>query len=200
MFVTKKKKENIHMNKTREIAWYDLKDEELKEFVTFIRTSLEKDSTFKAMVNNIKAALNNRHLGIRTYIPTLEATILCEGQDLLNIIDDMTKEMPLANDTTNQRTKVMVGLPQGCGGVDASNLWFVNMDTRAQARSIAKGYSQHDIMVIGFEVKDHAIMVHVACKDEIVAYMDELGNGDGHRVDFQPFTSKSLTRLMGYAA
>ena len=175
----------------KDIKWYDLKDEELKEFESFIHTSLENDKTFKGMVKNVKVALNRSHLGMRTYIPTLEASVSCEGQDLLGVMDEMAKEMPLANDATYQRTKVSVGLPRGCGGATESNIWMVELKSRAQARSIAKGYAQYDVVAIGLELSGDAINVHVA-------YKDEVENVDG--LNFLPLTSKFLTRLMGYAA
>lgn len=179
------------MNEIKNMQWANLKDEEKDEVVTFIHTSLEKDATFRGMVKNVKAALNNSPLGIRTYIPTLEANVLCEGQDLLNAMGEMAKEMPLANDVTNQRTNVRLGLPRGCGGAGESNEWMLVLKSRARARSIAKAFSEHDVVAIGLEVGDHAISVHVA-------YKDEVENVDG--LDSLPLTSKFLTRLMGYAA
>ena len=188
------------MKEIKNITCGDLKNEEMKEFLTFIQTSLEKDATFRGMVKNIKAALNNNHLGVRTYVPTLDAKVLCEGQDLLATMGEMAKEMPLANDATNQRTKVRVGLPRGCGGVEESNVWMVELKSRTTARSIAKDYSQYDVVVIGLDVKGQTINVHVAYKDEIEAYKEEVENKGGSRIDFLPITSKFLTRLMGCAA
>ena len=179
------------MKKIKEVTWYDLKDEELKEFATFLRSSLGKDATFKGMVKNVKAALNNSHLSMTTYIPTLGANVLCEGQEFLDVMDKMAKEMSLANDATNQRTEVGVGLPQGLMEIPESNVWFVEMKSRAHARALAKGFSEHDVVVIGLEVEGHSISVHVA-------YKDEVENND--KIHFLPFTSKFLTRLMGYAA
>lgn len=187
------------MKEIKDITCGDLKNEEMKEFLTFIQTSLEKDATFRGIVKNVKAALNNNHLGVRTYVPTLEAKVLCEGQDLLATMDEMAKEMSLANDTTNQRAKVSVGLPRGCGGIEESNVWMVELESRATARSIAKGYS-NDIVAVGIEVVGHDINVYVANKDEAEAYKDEVGNEDGQGFNFLPITSKFLTRLMGVAA
>ena len=179
------------MKIVKNIKCCDLKDEELDEFLNFIRTSLEKDATFKGMVKNVKDALHNSHLGMMTYIPTLEANVFCEGQDLLNVMDEMANEMLLVNDATNQRTKVSLGLPRGCAGVTESNIWMAELKSRADARRTAKGYSQHDIVVIGLGISGDTIDVHVAYKDEV-----ENANG----LNFLPITSKFLTRLMGYAA
>ena len=186
------------MNTVKNMKWYDLNDEEMKDFVTFIRTSLEKDATFKGMVKNVKAALHNSHLATRTYIPTLEANVLCEGQELLDVTNEMSSKMPNANDATNQRTKVSVGLPQGFmltpdpkDEVLEPNVWMVELESRAHARSIAKTFSEHDVVVIGLEISGDTIEVHVA-------YKDEVENQKGF--DSLPFTSKFLTRLMGYAA
>lgn len=188
------------MNEIKNITCGDLKNEEMKEFLTFIQTSLEKDATFRGIVKNVKAALNNNHLGVRTYVPTLDAKVLCEGQDLFATMGEMAKEMSLTNDTTNQRTKVKVGLPRGCGGIEESNVWMVELKSRFTARSIAKGYSNNDIVVVGIEVMGHDINVYVAHKDEAEAYKDEVGNEDGQGFNFLPITSKFLTRLMGVAA
>ena len=113
---------------------------------------------------------------------------------------EMAKEMPLANDATTQRTNVRVGLPRGCGGVEESNVWMVILKSRATARSIAKGYSQNDIVAVGLEVMGHDINVYVADKDEAEVYKDEVGNEDGQGFNFLPITNKFLTRLMGVAA
>ena len=121
------------------------------------------------------------------------------GDELIELMGDLEREMPLANDANNHRTKIGVGTPWGfrvtpdpANMIRESNCWFLQLTARRFARWIAKEFSTDDVVAIGLEVgEDFSIKVHVAYKFEIE---------DCEGFDYLPITSSFLSRMMGCAA
>lgn len=186
-------------NEIKETTWYKLNEDEQMKFISFIRTSFEKDATFRGALTNVGRALENKSLGIKFYIPELGMKILCRGDELVELVGDLESEMPLANDANNHRTNISVGTPWGfrvtpdpANMIRESNEWFLLLTRRSFARQIAKAFSADDVVAIGLEVgEDSSIQVHVAYKFEVE---DESG------LDYVPITSSFLSHMMGCAA
>ena len=185
--------------KAKEAKWYDLNEDEKRKFFDFIRTSFEKDATFRGAFKSIRDALNNRSLTIMLYTPELGMNVLCRGGELLELMSDMEKERPLVDDANNHRTKVGVGMPWGfrvtpdpANMVRESNKWFLELTARRCARWIAKKFSSDDVVAVGLEVgEDSSIQIHVAYKCEVEDY---------EGLEYLPITSSFLTSMMGVAA
>ena len=191
-----KRKKKMKMKEVKNMNWHELQENELGKALKFIQASLKKDSTIKALFMNLWGTLKDSSITMRIYIPTLGMNVLFATKHLLSFL----YAIGMIDNAPHQPTKVSVGLPRGYMGADESNAFMLELATRDQARSIAKDYSQYDVVVIGLDVKGQTINVHVAYKDEIEAYKEEVENKGGSRIDFLPITSKFLTRLMGYAA
>jgi len=178
---------------------YDLNEDEQRKFIDFIRTSFEKDATFRGAFKNVRKALENSSLGIKIYIPELGMNVLCRGSELLELMSDLENEMSLADDTKKHRTNVSVGTPWGfrvtpdpANMVRESNTWFLLLTKKRFARWIAKAFSTDEVVAIGLEVgKDYSIRVYVAYKFEAE---------DCEGLDYLPITSSFLTSMMGVAA
>ena len=186
-------------NEVKETTWYKLNEDEQMKFISFIRTSFEKDATFRGAFKNVRKALENSSLGIKIYIPELGMNVLCRGSELLELMSDLENEMSLADDTKKHRTNVSVGTPWGfrvtpdpANMVRESNTWFLLLTKKRFARWIAKAFSTDEVVAIGLEVgKDSSIHVHVAYKFEVE---DESG------LDYSPITESFLLHMMGCAA
>jgi len=104
----------------------------------------------------------------------------------------MNPKTMMTNNANNSRKRVLLGLPKGAGGNPQDNLWAIRLESRSQARRLAKGYSSAEpgVVIIGVEEDEERVLIRVAWRDEAI----ERG------IEFQPITESLLTRLMGYAA
>lgn len=186
-------------NEIKEATWYELNEYEQRKYIEFIRTSLEKNATFRGAFKNVRRALDNRSVAIKLYIPELGMKVRCKGNELLEFMSDLESEMPLANDANNYRTNISVGTPFGFRVtpdprtmIREANSWFLELTERSFARWIAKAFSTDDVVAIGLEVEsDSSIKVHVAYK-----YEAEEESG----FDYVPITASFLSHMMGCAA